>query len=57
MRESLFEIYRNRVFKTVLEIDRKINPSSLGETLLRHYFDAGYTEKRAATAIIEVVSV
>jgi len=57
MRENLFEIYRNRVLKTVLEIDRKVNPATLGETLLRHYFDAGYNEKRAATAIIEVVSV
>ena len=57
MRDNLFENYRNRVFKTVLEIDRKANPASLGDTLLRHYFNAGYTERSAATAIIEVVTV
>ncbi|HTY59627.1 MAG TPA: hypothetical protein VMF59_12470 [Bacteroidota bacterium] len=57
MRDNHFEIYKNRVFKTILEIDRKANPSSLGDTLLRHYFNAGYTEKNAATAMLEVVTV
>ena len=57
MRDNHFEIYKNRVFKTILEIDRKANPSSLGDTLLRHYFNAGYTEKSAATAMMEVVTI
>jgi hypothetical protein len=53
----LFEIYKTRVFKTILEIDRKANPASLGDTLIRHYFNSGYTERRAVTAMIEVVTV
>jgi hypothetical protein len=53
----LFEIYKTRVFKTILEIDRKANPASLGDTLIRYYFNSGYTERRAATAMIEVVTV
>jgi len=55
MREKFFETYKTRVFKTILEIDRTANPSTLGDTLIRHYFNAGYTEKSAATAVIEVV--
>ena len=57
MRENLFEIYKTRVFKTIIEIDRKENPASLGDTLIRYYFNSGYTERRAATAMIEVVTV
>ena len=57
MRDHFFEIYKTRVFKTILEIDRRASPASLGDTLIRHYFNAGYTEKRAATAMIEVVTV
>ncbi len=57
MRENHFELYKSRVFKTILETERKLNTSSLGDTLLRHYFNSGYSEKSAATAIIEVVSV
>jgi hypothetical protein len=29
----------------------------LGETLIRHYFNAGYSERSAAIAMIEVVTV
>jgi hypothetical protein len=57
MRDNYFETYRARVFKTILEIDRKASPASLGDTMIRHYFNAGYSEKSAATAMIEVVAV
>ena len=57
MRDNYFEIYKTRVFKTILEIDRKANPESLGETMIRHYYNAGFSEKSAATAMIEVVGV
>ena len=57
MRENSFKAYKTGVFKAVHKIDRKANPASLGETLIRHYFNAGYTERSAATAMIEVVTV
>ncbi len=56
MSDTLFELYRTRVLKIILEIDRKANLALFGDTLIRHYLDAGYSEKSAATAIIEVVS-
>ena len=57
MRDNYFETYKSKVLRTMLEIDGRANPASLGDTLIRHYFNSGYSEKRAATAIIEVVSV
>jgi hypothetical protein len=57
MRDQFFEIYKTRVFKTILEIDRKAKPASLGDTLIWHYFNAGYSERDAAIAMIEVVTV
>ena len=57
MRDSYFETYKTRVFKTILEIDRNANPESLGDTMIRHYYNAGYSEKSAANAMIEVVGV
>jgi hypothetical protein len=57
MRENSFKAYKTGVFKAVHKIDRKANPASLGETLIRHYFNAGYTERSAATAVIELVTV
>ena len=57
MRDRFFEKYKTRVFKTILEIDRKANPAFLGDTLIKHYFNAGYSERSAAIAMIEVVTV
>ncbi|HEX7574501.1 MAG TPA: hypothetical protein VF514_15550 [Bacteroidota bacterium] len=57
MRDRIFEKYKTRVFKTILEIDRKANPASLGDTLIKHYFNAGYSERSAAIAMIEVATV
>jgi len=57
MRDKFFETYKSRVFKTILEIDRTANPSALGDTLIMHYFNSGYSERSAATAVIEVVKV
>jgi hypothetical protein len=57
MRDHFFEIYKTRVFTTILEIDRKANPAFLGDTLIMHYFNAGYSERSAAIAMIEVVTV
>jgi hypothetical protein len=57
MRENSFEAYKIRVFKATHKIDRNANPASLGETLIRHYFNAGYTERSAATAVVELVTV
>jgi hypothetical protein len=57
MRDTFFEIYKTRVFKMVLEINRKANPAFLGDTLIKHYFNAGYSERSAAIAMIEVVTV
>ena len=57
MRENSFEAYKIRVFRAIFKIDRKVNPASLGETLIRHYFNAGYSERSAAIAMIEVVTV
>ena len=57
MRDRFFDKYKTRVFKTILEIDRKANPAFLGDTLIMHYFNAGYSERSAAIAMIEVVTV
>jgi hypothetical protein len=57
MRENSFEAYKIRVFRAILKIDRKANPASLGDTLIRYYFNAGSSERSAARAMIEVVTV
>ena len=57
MRDHFFEIYKTRVFTTILKIDRTANPAFLGDTLIMHYFNAGYSERSAAIAMIEVVTV
>ena len=51
-----FEMYKARVVKTILDINGNANPVIHGDTLIRHYFNAGYSERCAATAVIEVVS-
>ena len=51
-----FEMYKARVVKTILDISGNATPVALGDTLLRHYFNAGYTERSAATAVLEIVT-
>jgi hypothetical protein len=55
MLDNHFEKYKTRVLKTIFELDQKAAPAALGDTLLRHYFNSGYSEKSAATAMMEIV--
>ncbi len=55
MRESSLEANKIRIFRAIFKIDRKVNPASLGESLIRRYFSAGYSERSAAIAMIEAV--
>ena len=54
MQDNTFERYRSSVLRTISEIDRDANQVFFGDTLIRYYFDAGYSEVSAAAAILEV---
>jgi hypothetical protein len=54
MEDNTFDRYKTRVLKAIIEIDRKANLAYFGDTLMRHYFDEGYSEESAAAAMLEL---
>jgi len=55
MQERMFELYKSAVYLKIKELDRDAIPASWWDTLIRHYFKMGFTEERAALAILETM--
>jgi hypothetical protein len=53
--DNYFEEYKKRVYGRLSETDRKIIPLSWWDSVIRHYFNLGYSDERAVRAILETM--
>lgn len=53
--DRYFEAYKTRVYEKLTDADRSILPSAWWETVIRHYYENGYSEERAVRAIQETM--
>jgi len=55
MSDKFFNQYRRRVLDRLTEVDRDIIPATWWDTVIRHYYELGYTPERTVNVILETV--
>jgi hypothetical protein len=55
MPDKYFENYKKRVFDKLVELDRDIIPESWWETVVKHYYDQGYSPDRTVRVVLETM--
>lgn len=53
--DRYFEGYKTKVYERLTEADRNVLPSAWWETVIKHYYNNGYSEERAVRAIQETM--
>jgi hypothetical protein len=55
MADKFFDRYRRRVLDRLTEIDRDIIPATWWDTVIRHYYELGYSTERTVIVILETI--
>ncbi len=55
MPDKMFEIYKRKVYEKIREIDQTVIPTDWWETVIKYYYNSGYSEERAAHTILETL--
>ena len=55
MSDRYFDQYRRRVLDRLVQIDRDVIPSTWWDTVIRHYYDLGYSTERTVQVILETM--
>jgi hypothetical protein len=55
MQDKMFELYKKKVYAKIKEIDRDIIPATWWDTVIKYYYNSGYSEERAAHTILETL--
>ncbi len=55
MEDKIFDLYRKRVWEKILESDRSVISSEWWETVIRHYYQQGYSEVETVRMIRETM--
>jgi hypothetical protein len=55
MADKFFDRYRRRVLDRLTEIDRDIIPATWWDTVIRHYYELGYSTERTVNVILETI--
>jgi len=55
MPDTDFENYKKRVFDRLNELDREIIPASWWETVVKHYYQQGYSTGSTVRIILETM--
>ena len=54
--DKYFESYKAKVYEKLTEADRTVIPSTWWETVIKHYYNNGYSEERTVRAIQETMN-
>jgi hypothetical protein len=55
MEDKQFERFKARVHENLRNIDPRIIPASWYETVMKYYYDHGFSEERTAQTILETM--
>ena len=56
MDDTFFEAYKKRVYEKLSETERGVIPLTWWESVIRHYYNLGYSEERTVRVIIETMT-
>jgi hypothetical protein len=55
MKDREFDLYKHGVLERIKEVDHNIVSPFWWDTLIKYYFNAGFSKKQAARSILEIV--
>ena len=56
MEDKFYETYKNKVYEKLKEIDKDVIPLAWWDTVIKHYYDLGYSEDRTVRTILETMN-
>ena len=55
MDEKFFDAYKKLVYERLTEIDKDIIPLKWWDSVIKHYYNVGYSEERTVRTILETM--
>jgi hypothetical protein len=55
MEDRFFEAYKKKVYERLTETERKMIPLVWWDSVIKHYYNLGYSEERTVTVILETM--
>jgi hypothetical protein len=55
MEDRVFELYRRKVCDRIRVIDRDVTPAPWWDTVIRYYYDHGFSEQLTAQTVVETM--
>jgi hypothetical protein len=55
MEDKILAMYKKRVWEKVQEVDRTVIPSGWWETVIKHYYELGYSEEETVRVVRETM--
>ncbi len=55
MEDKILEMYKKRIWEKIHETDRSVIPSEWWETVIKHYYELGYSEEETVRVIRETM--
>jgi hypothetical protein len=56
MDDRFFEAYKKRVYEKLSETEKSVLPMTWWESVIRHYYNLGYSEERTVRVILETMT-
>ncbi len=56
MDDKFFEAYKRRVYEKLTDAEREIIPPRWWDSVIRHYYNLGYSEERTVRVILETMN-
>ena len=56
MEDKYFETYKKKVYEKLTTIDTNVIPPGWWDSVIKHYYNMGYSEDRTVRAIVETMS-
>lgn len=55
MEDKILTLYKKRVWEKIRQTDRSVIPSEWWETVIKHYYELGYSEDETVRVIRETM--
>ena len=55
MEDKILALFKKRVWEKIREMDRSVIPSEWWETVIKHYYELGYSEQETVRVIRETM--
>ncbi len=56
MEDKFLEMYKKSVYEKLREVDRSIIPPTWWDSVIKHYYESGFSEEQTLRVILETMN-